>query len=126
MISGATRGRGLGSALAKHLMKPGNDHVALIPARGLGSATLAGQIRELVAISLGGRTDRPVYHVHADPDPGIADNAGARALFWSLFEREFGLGDQPFCGVEHVKHGRRHEHRVYGLVRPSGGVVDLA
>ncbi|MCJ2117014.1 hypothetical protein MKK65_10605 [Methylobacterium sp. J-001] len=126
MISGATRGRGSGDALAKHLLKAENDVVTVIPARGLGSADLVGQLRELVAQSVGGRTDRPVYHLHLDPDPGIADEAAARALWWSLFEKEFGLAGQPYCGVEHQKAGRRHEHRVYSLVRPSGAVVDLA
>lgn len=126
MITGASRGRGLGDALARHLLKPENEAIVPVAARGLGGATLPEQIRELVALSLGGRTARPIYHVHADPDPELADNAGARALFWRLFEAEFGLERQPFCGVEHVKGGRRHEHRVYGLVRPSGSVVDLA
>lgn len=126
VISGATRGRGAGDALALHLLKAENEVVTVIPARGLGSADLVAQIRELVAISLGGRTDRPVYHVHLDPDVGIADEAAARARWWSLFEAEFGLEAQSHCGVEHLKHGRRHEHRVYGLVRPSGAMVDLA
>lgn len=124
MISGAERGRG-GDALARHLLKPENDSVAVLTPRGLGSPDLIGQVRELVALSLGGRTDRPVYHVHCDPDPAIEDNDAARALFWRLFEQEFGLASQPYAGAVHVKHGRRHEHRVYSLVRPSGAVVDV-
>lgn len=126
MISGATRGRGIGDALARHLLNPENEAVVVIPARGLGSAGLTAQVRELVALSLGGRTDRPIYHVHLDPDAGIADEVAARARWWALFEAEFGMEGQPFCGVEHVKHGRHHEHRVYGLVRPDGSVIDLA
>ncbi|MCP1557484.1 UNVERIFIED_ORG: hypothetical protein M2438_001561 [Methylobacterium sp. SuP10 SLI 274] len=126
MISGAVRGRGIGDALALHLLKADNEEVEVVPARGLGSTDLVAQVRELVAMSLGGRTGRPVYHVHVDPDPGIANEAGARARWWALFEAEFGMAEQPYCGAVHVKHGRRHEHRVYSLVRPSGGVVDLA
>ncbi|MGW9821989.1 relaxase-like protein [Methylorubrum extorquens] len=125
MISGAMRGKGEGDALARHLMKPENDEVVIILARGLGSRDIRGQIRELVAMSLGGRTDQPIYHLHVDPEDGIQDNAGARARWWSLFEVEFGLQAQPYCGVEHYKKDRRHEHRVYSLVRPSGAVVDL-
>ncbi|KQO45255.1 hypothetical protein [Methylobacterium sp. Leaf85] len=124
MISGAIRGKG-GDALAHHLLKPENEEVEVIPARGLGSPDLVSQVRELVALSLGGRTDRPVYHVHCDPDLAIEDNDGARRRFWNLFEAEFGLAGQPVCGAVHVKHGRRHEHRVYSLVRPSGAVVDV-
>ncbi|WP_082504366.1 hypothetical protein [Methylobacterium sp. Leaf117] len=126
MISGAMRGKGLGDALARHLTKPENDEVIVLAPRGLGSPDLIRQVRELVALSLGGGTDQPVYHVHCDPDPSIEDNAGARARWWLLFEREFRLAGQPYCGAEHEKHGRRHEHRVYGLVRRDGGVVDLA
>ncbi|MGE8130064.1 relaxase/mobilization nuclease domain-containing protein [Methylobacterium sp. NPDC080182] len=125
MISGAMRGRG-GDALAKHLLKPENDSFEVIPARGLGSNDLIWQLRELVALSSAGRTDRPVYHVHVDPEGDIGDEAAARTRWWSLFEREFGLDGQAYCGAVHVKHGRRHEHRVYSLVRPSGAVVDIA
>ncbi|QDI82426.1 hypothetical protein E8E01_19390 [Methylorubrum populi] len=107
-------------------MKPENDEVVVIPARGLGSPDIRGQIQELRALSLGGRTDRPIYHLHVDPEDAIADNAGARARWWALFEAEFGLASQPYCGVEHFKKDRRHEHRVYSLVRPDGRVVDLA
>lgn len=125
MISGAMRGKGEGDALARHLLKPENDEVLPVPPRGLGSADLRGQIRELVAMSLGGRTAEPIYHVHVNPEDQIADNAGARARWWELFEREFGLGSQPYCGAVHHKKDRRHEHRVYGLVRPDGRVIDL-
>ena len=126
MISGAVRGQGVGDALAKHLLKAENDLVVVIPARGLGSAGLVEQIRELVAVSLAGRTHRPLYHVHVNPDPGIRDEAAARARWWRLFEAEFGLQDQPYCGALHLKGGRGHEHRVYGLVRANGKVADLA
>lgn len=126
MISGAVRGNGRGDALATHLLKAGNDTIAVIPARGLGSAGLPEQIAELAAMSMGGRTDRPLYHVHANPDPGIPDEAAARARWWALFEDEFGLRDQPYCGVVHVKGSRAHEHRVYGVVRGNGSVLDLA
>lgn len=125
MISGAMRGKG-GDALARHLLKPENEEVIVIPARGLGSEDLVMQVRELVAISSGGRTDRGIYHVHCDPDLSIADNDGARTRWWSLFEKEFKLAGQPYCGAVHVKHGRMHEHRVYSLVRPSAAVIDLA
>lgn len=125
MITGATRGTGHGGALPRHLLKAENE-VTLIPARGLGSSSLADQVVELLAQSTGGRTDRPIYHVFCSPDPAIADNAAARTRFWHLFEAEFDMAGQPYCGVEHRKDGRLHEHRVYGLVRPSGAVISLS
>lgn len=125
MISGATRGAGVGDALAKHLLNADENEVRVLPGRGLGAASLSGRIAELAALSAGGRTDRPIYHVHCSPDPGIADEATARARFWALFEREFGMEGQPWCGVEHFKHDRRHDHRVYTVTKPDGSVVDL-
>ena len=125
MISGATRGSGYGDALPHHLMKSENE-VTMISARGLGSHDLHDQIRELVAQSAGGRTDRPIYHVFCSPDPAIADNAAARGRFWALFEAEFGMAGQPYCGVEHRKGGRLHEHRVYSIIHASGAVVNLS
>ena len=125
MISGATRGAGLGDALARHLLKDANRPAVTAP-RGLGSPDLAGQVRELVAMCAGGRTTQPVYHVHCSPDPGIADNSAARARFWSVLENEFGFDRQPYCGVVHDKGGCVHEHRVYALVRPAGSVIDLS
>lgn len=125
MITGATRGTGFGGALARHLLKAENTAV-VIPARGLGSPTLPDQVRELVAMSAGGRTDRPVYHVFCSPDPAIADDPAVRKRFWLLFEAEFGMTAHPYCGVEHRKDGRLHEHRVYSLVRPSGSIIDLS
>lgn len=127
MISGAMRGKG-GRALSRHLLKAENDTVHVIEPRGLGGADLHEQLDELVAMSLGGRTDRPAYHVHVDPDLSLAldDNGAARKRWWALFEQEFGLQEQPYCGAEHVKHGRApHEHRVYSLVYPTGKLVDL-
>ncbi|MFC4172732.1 relaxase/mobilization nuclease domain-containing protein [Microvirga sp. GCM10011540] len=125
MISGAVRGKG-GKALSAHLLKAENESVHVVEPRGLGSPDLHGQLAELVAGALGGRTDKVCYHVHADPDPGITDSQAALDRFWSLFEAEFGLTEQPYCGARHVKHSRHHEHRVYSLVRPDGGVIDLS
>jgi hypothetical protein len=125
VISGATRGTGVGDALARHLLKDDENDVRVLPGRGLGAASLSGRIAELAALSAGARTERPVYHVHCSPDPDIADEAAARARFWALFECEFGMEAQPWCGVEHVKHNRKHEHRVYTVARLDGSVVDL-
>lgn len=125
MITGATRGAGTGHALADHLLKEENAASVISP-RGLGSSTLREQVRELVALSAAGRTDRPIYHVFCSPDPAVADDPRVRVRFWSLFEREFDMAGQPYAGVEHRKDGRLHEHRVYGIVRPSGAVVNLS
>lgn len=121
MISGATRGKG-GDALARHLAKGGEA----IEPRHLGGESLKDQLRGLVAGAAHGRTDRPVYHVHCDPIGPDANQM--RARYWELFEKEFGLDNQPMCGAVHTsKDGRPdHEHRAYSLVRSNGSVVDLS
>uniref|UniRef100_A0A9E7ZQU8 MobA/VirD2-like nuclease domain-containing protein n=1 Tax=Bosea sp. NBC_00436 TaxID=2969620 RepID=A0A9E7ZQU8_9HYPH len=126
MISGATRGQG-GRALSAHLLRAEKGQtVEVVPARGVVERLdLHVQLREIVALSAGGRTDRPVYHVHADPPPDAPDCQAALAAWWSAFEREFGLEGQPYCGAQHLKNDRRHEHRAYGLVRTDGRLVDL-
>lgn len=124
MIAGSTRGSG-GGALARHLLsRKGGQTVRTLEARHLAAADLSTQLRELVAASRHGRTDRPIHHVHIDPPPG-SDAGNVMKTFVALYEAEFGLQDVQKCGVEHIKHGRPHYHLIYSLVTPSGRVADL-
>ena len=130
MIGGATRGTG-GRALARHLANEAkNDQVVPGPSRGLLSdpADAYALQRELERIQAHVRTRRPIHHVHCDPPVGLAAERSAevQAAYWKAYEREFGLGRAPFYSRIHVKGGREHEHRVYGLGRPDGSVVDLS
>lgn len=125
MIAGSTRGAG-GPALARHLLsRKGGQEVRVLDARHLAAADLSGQLRELVAASRHGRTDRPVHHVHIDPPRG-SDAESIMNFFVVAYEREFGLEDVQRCGVEHIKNGRPHYHLAYSLVRPNGKVADLS
>ena len=127
MLTGETRGRG-GTALARHLCNQKNgQEVRLLIARHLAGADLASQVRELVAGTAGGGTDRPVWHVHVDPPPGF-DRPDVIRHWLQLFEHEFGLEEQPRAGVLHSGKGgneRLHGHFLYSLVRRDGHVVDL-
>lgn len=127
MISGATRGQG-GRNLSAHLLKAEHDQtVEIVPPRGiLSRGDLHDQLRELVTAAAWGRTDRPCYHVHVDPPPDAVDCQAVLDTWWTEFEKEFGLRECAYVGTQHVKYGRRHEHRVYSLVRPDGRVVDLS
>lgn len=126
MIAGATRGSG-GPALARHLLKQQDGQVVdVMPARGLAAEHLRDQIRELVASSAHGRTDRPVHHVHIDPPPDCADPDAVIAAFITHYEREFGLENSQRCGVYHTKNGRKHGHIIWSLVRDNGSVISLA
>jgi hypothetical protein len=130
MIAGATRGCG-GRALASHLAnEAGNEQVLVGASRGLVSdpADAQAQMRELEGLQAHARTARPIHHVHCDPPPGLdpAREAAVRARFWQHYEAEFGLERAPFFSRIHVHDGRTHEHRVYGLGRADGSVVDLS
>src|SRR5690606_6427942 len=67
----------------------------------------------------------PIYHMHVDPPPGFEDDK-IFDRYLDLFEAEFGLQDQARVGVEHVKHGRRHRHYAWSLVRADGKIIDLS
>jgi Large polyvalent protein-associated domain 7 len=127
MLSGETRGQG-GSALARHLLSSKDGQtVRQFAARHLAASDLGAQLRELVAGAANGRTDRPVWHVHADPPLGWDRPEVIRSFLHNL-ETEFGLADQPRLGVLHSgKDGstRLHAHIVYSLVRQNGRVINL-
>lgn len=125
MLAGATRGVG-GPALVSHLLsRKDGQKVVVYGIRSLDSPNLKDALREMVAGAAHARTDRPIHHVHTDPPPGFE----TPALFkrWQeLYEKEFGLEDQPRIIVAHKKKGRIHEHRLYSLARIDGSVVDLS
>lgn len=125
MISGSTRGKG-GRALSAHLLKAEADQTTLvIEPRGIVSrGDLHAQLSELVAAASGSRTDRPCYHVHCDPPPDAPDSQAVLDAWWKAFEAEFGLTGATYVGAQHIKHSRRHEHRVYSLAGDDGKVVD--
>ncbi|MDX6750071.1 hypothetical protein SH611_09670 (plasmid) [Geminicoccaceae bacterium 1502E] len=126
MLTGATRGRHA-AALAAHLLRGDtNAEVEVLEPRHLAAEDLPGQLAELLAGAAHGRTARPLYHVHANPDPAVRPPTPSEMEdFWCRLEAELGLAQQPYVAVAHVKHGRRHEHRVYALVRPDGATIDL-
>lgn len=126
MITGAKAGKG-GRALSAHLLKgEAGQTVEVIAPRGVATRTdLHAQLREMIAGTAHGRTEKPIYHVYCSPPPSAADCQTTLTAWWSAFEREFGLERQPFVGAQHVKYDRRHEHRIYGLVKPDGRAIDM-
>ena len=124
MIQGATRGAG-GSALSSHLQSAEqNENVRELEPRGLTEEGLAAQMKELVDLSAHGSTNKPVLHVHFDPEKGWSEEQWERHI--SNYEKEFGLENQPRIGVEHEKNERTHRHYCWSLVKEDGKTVDLS
>ena len=126
MISGATRGAG-GSALGAHVASTrGGQDVRMGASRGLVSGSIRDQVAELTDIASHSRSRRPIYHIHADPPPGVEFSEAAWGRYWDRLEAELGLEAQPFAEQVHVKQGREHRHREYSLVRPNGTTMPLS
>ncbi len=126
MISGAKPGKG-GKALSAHLLKgEKGQEVTVIRPRGVATrGDLHEQLKEIVAGTRHCRAGKPIYHIHLDPPPDAPDCQVVIDAWWRAFEVEFGLTSQAYCGAQHLKHGRRHEHRAYSLARPDGRAVDV-
>lgn len=143
MYTGATRGAG-GAGLVVHLLKTAKgQEVELLPARGLLSPDLRGQVSELALLSAHGRTAKPVMMLFYSPNP--KDRPPTDVEMDDLkrrTEEALGIERQPRAGVRHrekardvpdvEKHplwavvGEFHDHEVYSLVRRDGRVADLS
>lgn len=125
MIAGATRGAG-GAPLGRHLANAvKNEVVELLEGRGLVAEGIGDQVKELTDMASHARTLTPLYHVHADPEPGTPWDDATRSRYWRRFEQEFGFERQPFAAVRHVFDGRGHEHRVYKRTLTDGTAIRL-
>ena len=124
MLSGATRGRG-GPALARHLadVKRQNDVTRPGSSRGLVTAGIADQVREITDMAAHARSRRPLYHVHADPARQWSEDKWA--AYWNDIETEFRIGVAAYAEAIHEKAGRQHRHRVYSLVQADGTCIRL-
>ncbi|MCF3946061.1 hypothetical protein AiwAL_02930 [Acidiphilium sp. AL] len=124
MIQGGTLGRG-GEALALHLLRTDeNEEVEVLPARGVAALSFRPQLREMVARTAHGRTERPIHHLHVDPETEWTEAQYVRHL--ELYEAEFCLSGQPRLAVFHRKHERGHRHYVWTIVRRDGSTIRMA
>ncbi len=126
MITGGTRGTG-GPALARHVANEENNEVVEMgPSRGLISDDIHSQVMEVTELASVRGHKKPVYHCHLDWPREVEMTDGMRADFWSRFEREFGLENQPFASQIHIKNGRPHEHRQYSRLLENGKIATMS
>lgn len=116
-----------GDRLAAHLLNAEeNERVRSLDARNLIDSDLVAAINQFAAETAGTRAKAGMVHVSASPDPRYQLTQSDWDLVWSEYEREFGLRDQARTGVEHLKHGRGHQHQVYARIDDTGRAIPLS
>ncbi len=111
--------RGGHDDLARHLMKPENEHVEIHEIRGFVSETLAGAFREAYAVSRGTKCRQFLFSLSLSPPE--TEQVPVRAFETAIdaIERKLGLSNQPRAIVLHEKMGRRHAHCVWSRIDPE-------
>jgi hypothetical protein len=103
--------------LARHLLKPENEHVEVHEVRGFACDDLHGALSEAYAISKGTRCTQFLFSLSLNPpkDARVDVTAFERAI--EQAEKRLGLSDQPRAIVFHEKEGRRHAHAVWSRIK---------
>lgn len=111
--------RGGGADLARHLMKPENEHVELHDLRGFVADDLGGAFKEAHAISKGTRCRQFLFSLSLNPPE--QENVPVEAFEDAVerIEAKMGLTGQPRAIVFHEKQGRRHAHAVWSRIDPE-------
>lgn len=102
--------------LARHLMKPENEHVEVHEIRGFVSDTVAGAFREAYAISRGTKCKQFLFSCSLNPPE---DETAPVSVFEDAaqrIEKKLGLEGQPRVLIFHEKEGRRHAHCVWSRI----------
>lgn len=102
--------------LARHLMKPENEHVELHEIRGFVSDTVAGAFKEAYAISRGTKCQQFLYSLSLNPPEGESVPVAVFEDTANRIEQKLGLTGQPRVLLFHEKEGRRHAHCVWSRI----------
>ena len=111
--------------LANHLTKLSeNENIIFSDSRAILAEDVHGALDDMDDIARGSSCNQHLYHVSINPDHEM--DAKEWQQTWQLYETEFGLENQPFIEVTHVKEGRLHKHRVYERIQDDGKAIHLA
>ncbi|PWE52160.1 hypothetical protein DEM27_32445 [Metarhizobium album] len=102
--------------LARHLMKPENEHVEVHEIHGFVSDTVAGAFREAYAISRGTKCKQFLFSCSLNPpeEENVPVSVFEDAV--QRIEKKLGLEGQPRVLIFHEKEGRRHVHCVWSRI----------
>lgn len=107
------------SDLARHLLKPENEHVEIHEIRGFVSDTVAGAFKEAYAISRGTKCQQFLYSLSLNPPEGENVPVGVFVDTANRIEHKLGLSGQPRVLLFHEKEGRRHAHCVWSRINAA-------
>lgn len=108
--------RGGGRDLARHLMKPENEHVEVHEIRGFVADTLSGALREAEAVSRGTKCRRFLYSLSLNPPETEFVPIASFESAIDRIEDKLGLRGHPRVVLFHEKQGRRHAHCVWSRI----------
>ena len=108
--------RGGAKDLARHLMKPENEHIAVHELRGFASENLSGALNEVYAVSRATKCQQYLYSLSLNPPP--EENVSTESFEAAIdrIEKKLKLDGQPRAIVFHEKEGRRHCHAVWSRI----------
>lgn len=109
-----------GPALARYLMKRGEDHPELIDLRHLQAETVKGAMYEMDALARGSRCEKHALHVQFRAAPGerLSESHWREAV--DRYAAAFGLEEnQTIVVLHHHNDGETHCHAVFNRVHPE-------
>jgi hypothetical protein len=108
--------RGGARDLARHLMKPENEHIEVHEIRGFTAGTIMGALREAEAVSKGTRCRQFLYSLSLSPPEMESVSVAAFEDAIERIEAKLGLAGHSRVVVFHEKKGRRHAHCVWSRI----------
>lgn len=108
--------RGGARDLARHLMKPENEHIEVLEVRGFVADTLMGALREAEAVSRGTKCAQHLYSLSLSPPQTERVPVAVFEDAIDRIEAKLGLAGHPRVVVFHEKKGRRHAHCVWSRI----------
>lgn len=115
IIEGKSRGKGKGAfCLATHLLKPENDRIRIVEARGTcNHDDLDETFSDWQTIGWSIGCKKALYHANISPDETVRLTEEQKLTAVDRLESELGFVGQPRVIVEHEKKGREHLHVVW-------------
>ena len=101
---------------ADHLQSKDNDQARIVKSYGLRSENIPDMLCEMEAFAQGTRCENFFYQMNLNPKPGERLNEQQWDRVREIAEKHHGFEGQAFFVVEHVKHGRPHQHIVWSRI----------